>query len=172
MAVSFQMADSGHAQKEAPLVPVVHTCGKSARRIRLTVHGLPADGVWYLVLVQAYQQQGRAKVDRAWCHGVVVKNGWKASPHNNWAVYRAVKELSVDEGVRTYDIVWHTVYCHYPREVVRIPEPKEGGVVVLLDVSGFEGQPPNAGAAAVHIAGVGQTTQIIVDKVVYGAASH
>ena len=71
VAVSFWMTDSGRPHEEAPIVPVGHKCGESARRIRLTVHGLPADRVWYLVLVQAYLEQGRAKGDRAWCHGVV-----------------------------------------------------------------------------------------------------
>ena len=54
VAVSFQMTDSGRPEQEAPKVPVGHKCEESARRIRLTVHGLPADRVWYLVLVQAY----------------------------------------------------------------------------------------------------------------------
>ena len=49
-------------------MPVSHSCGECARRIRLTVHGLPADRVWYLVLVQVYLEQGRARGDRAWCH--------------------------------------------------------------------------------------------------------
>ena len=49
--------------------------------------------------------------------GVVVTNGCKARTDNNSAVYRVVKELSVDEGVRTYDMGLHTVYCHYLREV-------------------------------------------------------
>ena len=54
VAVSFRMTDTGRPEEEAPIVPVGHNCGESARRIRLTVHGLPADRVWYLVLVQAY----------------------------------------------------------------------------------------------------------------------
>ena len=86
--VSFRMTDTGRPAEEAPLVPVGHTCGESARQIRLTVHGLPADRVWYLVLVQAYLEQGRAKGDSAWCHGVVVTNGWKPRTDNRWAVYR------------------------------------------------------------------------------------
>ena len=53
VAVSFRMTDTGRPDEEAPMVPVGHKCGESARRIRLTVHGLPADRVWYLVLVQA-----------------------------------------------------------------------------------------------------------------------
>ena len=145
-----------------------HKCGESARRGRLTVHGLPADGVWYLVLVQAYLEQG----DRAWCHGVVVTKGWKARTDNKWAVYRGVKELSVEDGVREYDIGRHRVYCHYPREVVRIPEPTEDRVVFCLDGSGLEGQAPKAGAAAIRYTRVGQETDSAVNKMVYGAASH
>ena len=80
-------------EKEAPIVPVGHKCGEIVRRIRLTVHPLPADRVWNLVLVQAYLEQGRAKGDRAWCHGVVVTKGWKARADNKWAVYQGVKEL-------------------------------------------------------------------------------
>ena len=71
VAVSFRMTNAGGPDREAPIVPVGHKCGESARRIRLTVHGLPADRVGYLVLVQAYLEQGSAKGDRAWCHGVV-----------------------------------------------------------------------------------------------------
>jgi len=63
------------------------------------------------------------------------------------------------------------VYCHYPREVVRIPEPREDRVVIFLDGSGVEGQPPKAGAAAVRVKGVGQETESVVDKMVY-RASH
>ena len=37
VAVSFRMTDTGRPQKEAPIVPVGHKCGESARRIRLTV---------------------------------------------------------------------------------------------------------------------------------------
>ena len=109
------------------------------------VHGLPADKVRYLVMVQAYLKQGRAKGHRAWCHGVVVTKGWKARTDNKWAVFRRVKELNVEDGVREYDIGRHRVYCHYLREVVRIPEPTEDRVVVFLDKSGVEGQPPKAG---------------------------
>ena len=32
-------------------------CGENARRIRLTLHGLPGDRVWYLVLLQAYLER-------------------------------------------------------------------------------------------------------------------
>ena len=64
------------------------------------------------------------------------------------------------------------MYCHYPREVVRIPEPTEERVVLFLDGSGMEGQPPMAGAAAVRVKGVGQVTESVVEKMVYGAASH
>ena len=67
-------------------------------------------------------EQGRAR-DRAWCHEVVVKKGWKARTDNKWAVYRGVRELSIEDGVREYGIGRHKVCCHYPREVVRIPEP-------------------------------------------------
>ena len=172
MAVSFRMTDTGRPEEEAPIVPVGHKCGESARRIRLTVHGLPADRVWYLVLVQAYLEQGRAKGDRAWCHGVVVTKRWKARTDNQWAVYRGVRERSIGDGVREYGIGRHKVYCHYLREVVRIPEPKEERVVLFLDGSGVEGQPPMAGAAAVRVKGVGQVTESVVKKMVYGAASH
>ena len=149
-----------------------HKCGESVRRFRLTVHGLPADRVWYLVPVQAYLEQGRAKGDRAWYHGVVVTKGWKARTDNKWAVYRGVRELSVKDGVREYDIGRHRVYCHYPREVVRIPEPTEDRVVILLDGSGVEGQLPKAGAAAVRVKGMGQETESVPERMVYGAASH
>ena len=44
--------------------------------------------------------------------------------------------------------------------------------MVFLDGSGVEGQPPKAGAAAVQVKGVGQETELIVEKVVYEAASH
>ena len=91
VAVSFRMTDTRRPHEEAPIVPVGHKCGESARRIRPTVHGLPADRVWYLVLVQAYLEQGRAKRDRAWCHGVVVTKGWRARTDNKWAMYRGVR---------------------------------------------------------------------------------
>ena len=172
VAVSFWMTDTGRPDEEAPIVPVGHKCGESARRIRLTVHELPADRVWYLVLVQAYLEQGRAKGDRAWCHGVVVTKGWKARTDNRWAVYRGVRELSIGDGVREYCIGRHKVYCIYPREVVRIPEPTEERVVLFPDGSGVERQPPMAGAAAVRVKGVGQVTESVVQKMVYGAASH
>ena len=110
VVVSFRMTDTGQPKEEAPVVP--GKCGESARRIRLTVHGLPADKVWCLVLVQAYPEQGGAKGDRAWCHGVVVTKGLKARTDNNWAVYRKVKELRVEDGVREYDIGRQRVYCH------------------------------------------------------------
>ena len=172
LVVSFQMTDAGRPDEEAPIVPVGHKCGESARRIRLTVHGLPADRVWYLVLVQACLEQGRAKGDRAWCHGVVVTKGWRARTDNKWAVYRGVRELSIEDGVRKYGIGRHRVDCDYPREVVRIPEPTEERVVLFPDGSGMEGQPPMAGAAAVRVKGVGQVTESVVEKMVYGAASH
>ena len=82
VAVSFRMTDVGRPDEEAPIGPVGHKCGDSARRIRLAVQGLPADRVWYLVLVQVYLEQGRAKGDRAWCHGVVVTKGWRARTDN------------------------------------------------------------------------------------------
>ena len=158
--------------RSQPIVPVGHKCGESARRIRLTVHGMPAGRVWYLVLVQAYLEQGRAKGDRGWCHGVVVTKGWKARTDNKWAVYRGVRELSIGDGVREYGIGRHKVYCHYLWEVVRIPEPTEDRVVLFLDGSGEEGQLPMAGAAAVRVKGVGQVTEGVVETMVYGAASH
>ena len=64
------------------------------------------------------------------------------------------------------------MYCHYPREVVRIPEPTEDRVVIFLEGSGVEGQPPKAGAAAVRVKGVGQETESVVERMVYEAASH
>ena len=91
VAVSFLMTDTGRPEEEALIVPVGHKCQESARRIRLTVHGLPADRVWYLVLVQAYLEHGRAYGDRAWCHRVVLTKGWKARMDNKWAVYRGVR---------------------------------------------------------------------------------
>ena len=125
-----------------------------------------------MVLVQAYLEQGRAKGDRAWCHGVVVTKSWRARTDNKWAVYRGVRELSIEDGVREYGIGRHRVYCHYPREVLRIPEPTEERVVLFLDGSGVQGQPYMAGAAAVRVKGVGQVTESVVEKMVYGAASH
>ena len=110
VAVGFRMTDAGRLDDEAPIVPVGHKCGESARRIRLTVHGLPAHRVWYLVLVQAYLEQGRARGERAWCHGVVVTKGWRARTDNKWAVYREVRELSIEDGVREYGIGRHRVY--------------------------------------------------------------
>ena len=60
-----------------------------------------------MVLVQAYPEQDRAKGDRAWCHGVVVTKGWIARTDNKWAVYRGVRELSIEDGVREYGIGRH-----------------------------------------------------------------
>ena len=60
MAVRSQMMDAGRPHEEAPIVVMVHKCAEGARRIRLTVQGLPADRVWYLVLVQPYLGQSRA----------------------------------------------------------------------------------------------------------------
>ena len=78
-------------------------------------------------------------------------------------MYREGKELSVGDGVREHNIGRHRVYCHYPGEVVRIPEPTEDRV---------EGQSPKAGAAAIRFTGVGKVTESVVDKMVHGAASH
>ena len=64
------------------------------------------------------------------------------------------------------------MYCHYPREVGRIPEPTEERVVLFLDGFGVEGQLPMAGTAAVRAKGVGQVTESVVQKIVYGAAAH
>ena len=172
VALSFWMTDTGPPEEEAPEVPVHNKCRESARRIRLTVHEMPPDRVWYLVLVRAYLEQGRAKGDRAWCHGVLVTKGWKARTDNKWAVYPGVKELSVEAGVGDYDMGQHTVYYHYPREVVRIPEATEGRVLVILDGSGVEGQPPKAGPVAVQVQGLAQETESSVDKVPYGPAPH
>ena len=55
VSVSFRMTDTGLPEEEAPIVPLGHKCGESARRIRPTVR------VWYLVLVEAYLEQRRAK---------------------------------------------------------------------------------------------------------------
>ena len=172
VAVSFRKADTGRPEEEAPIVPVGHKSGESARRIRLTVHWLPADRVWYLVLVQAYLEVGRAKGDRAWCHRVVVTRGSKARTDNKWAVYRGVRELSIEDGVRDNGIGRHRVYCHYPKQVVRIPESTEDRVVLFLDGSGVEGQPPKAGADAVRVKGVGKETESVVERMVYGAVSN
>ena len=68
-------------------------------------------------------------------------------------VYPGVKQLSVEAGLRDYDMGQHTVHCHYPGQVVRIPEATEGRVVVFLDGSGLEVQPPKAGRAAVQVKG-------------------
>ena len=71
--------------------------------------------------------------------------------------------------------VWHREaqsVLPLPLEVVRIPEPTEERLVLFLDGSGVEGQPPMAGAAAVRVKGVGQVTESLVQKMVYGAASH
>ena len=69
------MTDTGRSSEEGSLVLVRHKCGESMQRIRLTMHGLPAGRVLYLVLLLAYVEQGRAKMDRASCHGVVVTDG-------------------------------------------------------------------------------------------------
>ena len=103
---------------------------------------------------------------------MVVTKGWKARTNNKWAVYRGVRELSIEDGVREYGIGRHRVYWRYPREVVRIPEPRENRVVLFPDGSGVEGQRPKAGAAAVRVNGVQQETESVVERMVYGAASH
>ena len=82
VAVSFRITDTGRPAQGASLVPSGQACGESAQRIRLTVHWLPADRVWYLVLVQLYLEQDRAKGGRAWCQGVVLTKGWKARTDN------------------------------------------------------------------------------------------
>ena len=152
--VCFKMADKVWLVQEAPLVPVGQNCGERASRIRLMVHRLPTDKVWYLVLVQATLEQGRASGDRAWCHGVVVTKDWSVRTDNSSAVYKGVKEISIHARVRTYDIGRHTVYCYYPKEVARVPEPTDGRIVVFLDGSGKEGQPFKAGAAEVQVKGL------------------
>ena len=90
---------------------------------------------------------------------MLLTKGLKARIDNKWAVYRGVKELSVEEGVQEYDIGGHKMYCHYPREVVRILQPTEGRVVVFLDGSRVEWQPPKAGAAAIQVKGIEQETK-------------
>ena len=86
---------------------------------------------------------------------MVVTKGWKARTDHRWAVYRGLRELSIEDDVREYGIGRHRVYCHYPREVVRMPEPMEDTVVIFLDGSGVEGRPPKAGAEAVWVKGGG-----------------
>ena len=66
----------------------------------------------------------------------------------------------------------HKVHSHYLSEVVHIPEPTDDRVVPVLDASGIKGQPPKEGAPAVQVRGIGRVTEVIVDKVVYGATSH
>ena len=53
-----------------------------------------------------------------------------------------------------------------------LTEPKVGRVVVFLDGARVGGKPPKGGAAAVQVKGVGQETEVVIDKVVYGAASY
>ena len=38
VAVTLRMTDTGTPEEDAPIVPVGHKCGESARKIRLTVH--------------------------------------------------------------------------------------------------------------------------------------
>ena len=64
VAVSFWRTDAGRPDAGAPIVPVGHKCGKSARRIRLTVR------VWYLVL---YRRTWSRAGGRGTGHGVT---GW------------------------------------------------------------------------------------------------
>ena len=45
-------------------------------------------------------------------------------------------------------------------------------MVLFFDGPGVEGQPPMAGAGAVRVRGWGQVTDSVVEKMVYGAASH
>ena len=45
-------------------------------------------------------------------------------------------------------------------------------MVIFLDGSGVEGQPSKSAAAAIGLTGLGQETESVVDKMVYGAASH
>ena len=55
MAVNFRMTNTGRPEEEVPIVPVSHKCGKTTDQTdgpRIQV--LPADRVWYLVLMQAY----------------------------------------------------------------------------------------------------------------------
>ena len=61
VAVSFRMTDTGRPAEEVPLVPVSRTGREDAEQIRLRVHRLPGDRVWYLLLVQAYFEQGGGK---------------------------------------------------------------------------------------------------------------
>ena len=131
-----------------------------------------ADGlrVWYLVLVQAYLEQGRAKGDRAWCHGVGVTKGWKARTDNKWAVYRGVRELNIGDGVREYGIGTHKVYCHYPRGAAHTgAHGGEGGAVSgQVRSRGTTTQGEGSGSKGQG----GGTGDGVVKKMVYGAASH
>ena len=45
VAVSFWMTDTGQPEKEATLVALGHKFCESARRMKVTVHGLPSQGV-------------------------------------------------------------------------------------------------------------------------------
>ena len=63
--------------------------------------------------------------------------------------------------------------CRDPRSTnARDRTPALDALVLFLDRSRPEGQPPMAGAAAVRVKGVGQVTESVVEKMVYGAASH
>ena len=99
---------------------------------------------------------------------MVVTKGWKAWTDNNRAVYRGVKEVSVKDGVREYGFGRSRVYCHYPREVVRIPQHTEDRLVIFLNGSGLDGEPPKAGAATLRVKGVGEETESVVERMVYG----
>ena len=70
VALSFRMRDTGRPEQEAPIVPVGHKCGEGAKRIRMTVHGLPADRVWYLFWCRRTWSRARR---RGTGHGV---KGW------------------------------------------------------------------------------------------------
>ena len=73
--------------------------------------------------------------------------------------------------MREYGIRRHRVYCHYPMEVMRIPDHTGDRVVIFLEWSGVYGQPRKAGAVAVRVRVVGQETESMVERIVYGAGS-
>ena len=74
-----------------------------------------------------------------------VTKGWEARTDNKWAVYRGVGELSIGDGGREYGIGRQRVYCHYPREVVRIPEPTEEGWCSFWTGSEWKDNQPRRG---------------------------
>ena len=63
----------------------------------------------------------------------MLTKGWKARTDTQWAVHKGMKEISLHAWMGTYDIGSHRVDCNYLREVLRIPEPTYGTVVVFLD---------------------------------------